>query len=75
MHADANLYKKTRMGDKGTELPPNSPGISLLLQTGGAKSGAVDAELGQIIGLWSHLPAPARTALVALAKSAASNNS
>ena len=60
-----------RMGDKGTELPPDCAGNVASLPAGGAKSGAVDAELGQIVTLWSHLPAAARTAIVALAHAAA----
>jgi hypothetical protein len=59
------------MGAAGTELSLDSPGKPKISPQGGAKSGAVDAELREIATLWTHLPATARTAMLALAKAAA----
>jgi hypothetical protein len=62
------------MGAVGTETTSDPAGKPYIYHPSGAKSGAEGenglADIAELVALWPHLPAPVRTALIQLARSA-----
>ena len=53
------------VGDKGPELPHDSPGKPGCLETGGTESGTLSPDLQTVVNVWHKLPVPVQRAIMA----------
>jgi integrase len=62
------LVQGPQVGATGLETPTKSAGNTLVSETGGAESGAIDPDLAAVLTAWPTLPEHARRAVLAVVK-------
>jgi hypothetical protein len=62
------------VGDAGTVTPAKPSGKTRVSSRGGAKSGALDANLAEVIEAWERLPIQVRKAILSLARTASAHS-